>query len=66
MTIADLAILPTASTLGFLFPITEDKWPKTVKWIDELKRLSFYEEVNQKGLDELTELLKMFLNKTDA
>lgn len=63
MTIADLSILPTASTLGFLFPIKEDKWPHVVQWMDELKKLPFYEEINGKGLAELQELIELFLKQ---
>lgn len=61
MTIADLSILPTATTLDFLFPITGDKWPKVVGWLEEMKKLSYYDEIQQKGLDELKGMLRNFV-----
>lgn len=63
LTIADLAILPTASTLDYLFPITADKWPKIVQWFGEMKKLPYYDEINQKGLDELKVMIQVFLKK---
>lgn len=63
LTIGDLAILPTLSTLEYFFPIREDKWPNIVRWYAELRKLPYYEEANQKGLDELKGFLSEIMKE---
>lgn len=61
LTIADFANITTASTLNILFPITSEKWPKTNKWMNEMSKLSYYDEINGAGLKELRAFLCNFL-----
>lgn len=39
-----------------------DKWPKTRQWMTEFSKLPFYDEINQKGLDELKVMIKKLLS----
>ncbi|XP_055689039.1 glutathione S-transferase E14-like [Lutzomyia longipalpis] len=53
MTLADLAILPTLSTVNAFIPVEEGTWPRTIEWLNRMKSLPYYEAENQSGIDEL-------------
>lgn len=61
LTIADFAIIATATTVDYIFPVNQQKWPKLNEWMTGMKALPFFEEINQKGLDELKMILEVFL-----
>lgn len=52
MTIADLSLLPSITSLGVMVPIEAEKCPKLVKWIQRAETMPFY-EANKKGLCKL-------------
>lgn len=53
LTVADLSAVAVVSTLAALVPIDAVKSPKLVAWISRLSKLPYYEEINQKPVDEL-------------
>ncbi|XP_055921904.1 glutathione S-transferase 1-like [Eupeodes corollae] len=66
LTIADLSILPSLSSLDLIVPVNSTKWPKLNSWLDLMKKLPYYEEVNVEGLRLIAEMLKPMLESMIA
>ncbi|GAB0098246.1 Glutathione S-transferase E14 [Sergentomyia squamirostris] len=58
MTIADLSIVSTLSTVDAYIPVEETTWPRTFDWFNRMKALPYYIEENQAGIDELQEAIR--------
>lgn len=58
MTLADLAICPTITSLNLLVPLAENRFPNICNWLEMMKALPYYETENGKGLKELHALFK--------
>lgn len=58
LTIADFSCGATISTAMGLIPIDEKKYPKIHAWLDRLKALPYYEEVNERGAAELPKIIQ--------
>lgn len=57
VTIADISILSTLSTLDLVIPVEEEKYPRLADWLQRGKQLPFFDEGNSKGL----EMVKTFV-----
>ncbi|KAL5286781.1 hypothetical protein ACFFRR_008035 [Megaselia abdita] len=60
MTIADLSVVTTLSTVDLMFRVTEDKWRHLFKWFARMKSLPEYSECNTVGLNHLKETMERF------
>lgn len=56
LTIADLSLIPSISSLDVVVPINGNKYPKLANWMKKAKTMPFY-EANKKGLCKLQEIL---------
>lgn len=56
LTIADLSIVATLSTVLLVVPFDKD-YPNITKWFTKMKELPYYKDGNQVGLDKLKALL---------
>lgn len=56
MTIADLSIVATVSTLAIFVPVTETDWPKLHAWFQQMKDRPSY-QCNLAGLSKLYGIL---------
>ncbi|XP_072941013.1 glutathione S-transferase 1-like [Epargyreus clarus] len=63
MTLADIASISTVTTLLYIIPLDDKKYPKTRAWIDNLEKQSFCVKYNKPGNTFLGEALKKALNK---
>lgn len=61
MTLADLACIASISSGLAFIPICGVKHPKLTKWVKMMSELPYYQEINQKGVDELNSLLFGFI-----
>lgn len=46
LTVADLCILATLTTIINYFPLDEGRHPKLIIWVNRMKQLEYYERVN--------------------
>lgn len=53
MTVADISINTTLITLHKLLPVDAAKYPLITAWMERMKSLPDYEEVNVKGAEAL-------------
>ncbi|XP_005179508.1 glutathione S-transferase 1 [Musca domestica] len=58
MTVADVSINTTLVTLNLLLPVSAEKYPLTVAWMERMKTLPVYDEVNIKGAEILSTRVK--------
>lgn len=58
LTVADFSFLTSISSWKMLVPFSETKYPKITSWLNKMKQLPYYNEINECGLDEYRELLK--------
>ncbi|EAT40305.1 AAEL007964-PA [Aedes aegypti] len=58
LTIADLSCGSTVSTAMGLIPMDRDKYPKIYAWLNRLKALPYFEELNDQGAVELPAIMK--------
>lgn len=63
LTLADLACIATISSGLEIIPMCEMKYPKLTAWVKLISELPYYQETNQKGVDELVQLFKEILQK---
>ncbi|CAG4989398.1 unnamed protein product [Colias eurytheme] len=52
LTLADISIAATISTLNILVPVDKTKYPNLYSWLFKMSEESFYSTANVKGLDE--------------
>lgn len=62
MTIADISIVATLSTLNLVQPVDDAKFPLLLKWFDKMKKYPFYAAANIAGLKKLRAILQ---NRSD-
>ncbi|KAI4470437.1 glutathione s transferase d10 isoform a-related [Holotrichia oblita] len=60
ITIADLHLVATVTTLNVIFPFNANKYPNIKKWIDRCQALPYYEE-NVRGLRAYVRSVKPLL-----
>uniref|UniRef100_A0A182WH79 glutathione transferase n=1 Tax=Anopheles minimus TaxID=112268 RepID=A0A182WH79_9DIPT len=58
LSVADLAIVATLSTLNLLIPIDADRWPRVHDWFKGMQELPYYNEQNGVGLEKLGGILR--------
>lgn len=59
VTLADISMLSTMSTLDLIVPVEEEKYPKLFDWLKRGKQLPYFEESQSKGLD----MIKAFVEE---
>ncbi|CAH0546311.1 unnamed protein product [Brassicogethes aeneus] len=57
MTVADLGMIATVSSMDMLVPVKKDECPKLASWMGKMEALHFY-SANKKGLEMLAALVK--------
>lgn len=57
MTIADLSIVATLSTVNMLLPVDADQWPELAAWFGGMRVRNCYAKANAPGLGKLHEIL---------
>ncbi|XP_030387143.1 glutathione S-transferase E14 [Scaptodrosophila lebanonensis] len=57
LTIADVSIVTTLSTVNLMFPVTGARWPRLQIWFAAMQQLEAY-EVNQTGLNKLRQVME--------
>ncbi|KAI4470438.1 glutathione s transferase d10 isoform a-related [Holotrichia oblita] len=62
LTIADLHLIATVTTLNVVFPLNKEKYLNIVKWIEKCKALPYYEE-NARGLQAYSDVVIPILSK---
>ena len=68
VTIADYCTAATVTTTQVMAPVDPVKYPKISEWLNRVQNISFFNEVNGKGLEALkqTFLGKLEANKAEA
>ncbi|CAK1550265.1 unnamed protein product [Leptosia nina] len=62
MTLADISIAATVSTMNILVPVDKKKFPNLIRWMYTMSEESFYSTANDKGLEEFARRIGKFLN----
>ncbi|XP_066258058.1 glutathione S-transferase 1-like isoform X1 [Euwallacea similis] len=57
VTVADLSLIPSITSLNVLVPIDKEEYPNLTNWIERAESLPCYVE-NQNGLNQLRDLLQ--------
>lgn len=57
LTIADLSLIPSITSLNVLVPINKEEYPNLTNWMARAETLPCYVE-NQNGLNQLRDLLQ--------
>lgn len=58
MSIADIAIVATLSTLNLVQPVDDERFTLLAKWFDKMKKCPFYVTGNIPGLQKLRAILQ--------
>ena len=58
LTIADLCLVASLSSISGLIPITQNKYERLSKWLHRMQQLPYYVEANQVGSDKLVGFLQ--------
>lgn len=58
MSIADISIVATLSTLNLVQPVEEKRFPLLAKWFERMKKNRFYVAGNVPGLQKLKVILQ--------
>lgn len=58
MSIADISIVATLSTINMVMPVDGDRFPLLSKWFETMKKCSFYARGNIPGLQKLRVILQ--------
>lgn len=61
ITLADLSVITTMSTLHGIHPIDSDKYPKLMKWFSNMSEQEVCKKINKPGADEHVASLKTFM-----
>ncbi|XP_034477552.1 glutathione S-transferase E14 [Drosophila innubila] len=62
LTLADVSIVTTVSTVNLMFPLTttsEQRWPQLQRWFATMQQLDAY-KVNRIGLEKLRQIVEQF------
>lgn len=57
ITIADLCCIASVSSIDTIASIDANKFPKFIGWIERMKKLPFYDELNAPGAKQVQELI---------
>ncbi|EDW01760.1 glutathione S-transferase E14 [Drosophila grimshawi] len=57
LTLADISIVTTLSTVNLMFPVTAQRWPQLHRWFAIMQQLDAY-ELNLLGLEKLREIIE--------
>lgn len=57
LTIADLCCIASVSSIDTIATIDDKKFPKFIGWIDRMKKLPYYDEVNAPGAKQVQETI---------
>lgn len=63
MTIADLALLSSISSVNEVVPIDPIKYPNLTKWFDRMRELPYYQQTNGIGAEGVQKLFRETLIK---
>lgn len=66
MTIADLCLIATLSSLLKVAPVDETKYSNLIQWIERMKKLPYYEETNGIGAEELQQAVIECIKKNNV
>lgn len=58
MTIADVAIVATLSTLNLVQRVDKKKFPQLAAWFNKMRQYPFYAKTNLPGLQKLRDILQ--------
>ncbi|XP_050350082.1 glutathione S-transferase 1-like [Nymphalis io] len=61
ITLADLSVITTMSTLHGLLPIDSKKYPKLMNWFEKMSEKEICKRINQPGADQHVAGLKAFM-----
>ena len=61
MTVADLAIFAWMESMVQCY--TTEKYPKINAWMNEMRKLPYYEDANKKGADQHIQIFNSALEK---
>ncbi|XP_041981064.1 glutathione S-transferase 1-like [Aricia agestis] len=61
ITLADISIMTTMSTLSGLHPISHERYPKLVKWYDSMSQQEYCKRINAPGAADHVAGLKAFM-----
>uniref|UniRef100_A0A336MCE1 glutathione transferase n=1 Tax=Culicoides sonorensis TaxID=179676 RepID=A0A336MCE1_CULSO len=59
-TIADISVFSSVKAMVQMFPVTKEKYPKILEWLDLMKKENFYHEVKEDDCDDAS---KIFFQK---
>ncbi|XP_013196516.1 glutathione S-transferase 1-like [Amyelois transitella] len=65
LTLADISIVATVSTLDIWMPVT-DKFPKLLDWFARMKETEFYQRANEPGLQQIKGFLQMKIDSRSS
>ncbi|XP_017868946.1 PREDICTED: glutathione S-transferase E14 [Drosophila arizonae] len=57
LTLADVSIVTTLSTVHLMFPVEAERWPQLQRWFATMQQLDAY-EVNQRGVEKLRDIVQ--------
>ena len=66
MTVADLSYWTMTESMMQVIPIDQEKFPKIHAWLERMRQLPYYEELNKKGADSHIEFFNKCLEKNKA
>lgn len=61
VTLADISLIATVTSLDVLVPIEEKKFPNITAWIKRAEKLPYY-DANKNGLNQFRNLIQELLN----
>ncbi|KAL5293205.1 GSTE3.2 family protein [Megaselia abdita] len=63
LTIADFSCISTLTSVNGVCPVDSWKYPKLSAWIDRLKAIPYFEEVNSTGAQTIKEVFQQMLDE---
>lgn len=63
LTVADFSIMAALSSLIETVPMDEEKHYKLIVYLERMKRLPYYDEINHKGVVVISSMLKAKMNE---
>ncbi|KAI5645188.1 glutathione S-transferase 1-like isoform X1 [Phthorimaea operculella] len=61
ITIADLSVIPSFTTLCYIMPFESKKYPKTYAWVKTMAEQSYYKKYNEPGLKVVGEWIQSMI-----
>lgn len=66
LTLADLSLWPLIESSMQIIPVDAETFPKFNEWLDRLRQLPYYDELNKKGADPHVQAYRDFLVKNNV